>query len=298
MTKSASRKVAFAFEMESVIVPLIDILPLKVIKPAVRATRKFKQIVASINEVGLVEPPIVARHKEQAGKYLLVDGHVRLEILRERGDTEVMCLVSTDDEAYTYNKRISRLSVFQEHKMILKAIDRGVPEERIAKALNCDVGSLKTKIRVLKGICPEATELLKDKHIQMKAVSILRRVVPIRQIEMAGLMVAMNIFTSPYAEALLAATPQQQLVEPNKPRSLEGLSPSQLELMQRESANLDREFRLIEDSISPANMQLVLIKGYLSRLLENSIVSRFLSENHADIFYEFRRLSDDRHTSV
>jgi hypothetical protein len=34
--------------------------------------------------------------------------------------------VSTDDEAFTYNKRISRIAPIQEHRMILKAIERGV----------------------------------------------------------------------------------------------------------------------------------------------------------------------------
>ena len=52
------------------------------------------------------------------------------------------CLVSTDDEAFTYNKRISRLAAVQEHKMILRAIERGVPEEKIAKALNINVQSV------------------------------------------------------------------------------------------------------------------------------------------------------------
>lgn len=43
--------------------------------------------------------------------------------------TTAACLASTDDEAFTYNKRISRLAPIQEHRMILKAIERGVPEE-------------------------------------------------------------------------------------------------------------------------------------------------------------------------
>ena len=51
----------------------------------------------------------------------------------------MVCLVSTDDEAFTYNKRVNRIAIIQEHRMILKAIERGVPEERIAKALNIDV---------------------------------------------------------------------------------------------------------------------------------------------------------------
>jgi hypothetical protein len=78
----------------------------------------------------LVEPPAVARDPKQPGTLLLLDGHLRIEILKDLGETEVESLVSTDDEAFTYNKRISRLAAVQEHKMILRAIERGVPEEK------------------------------------------------------------------------------------------------------------------------------------------------------------------------
>ena len=32
------------------------------------------------------------------------------------GETEVTCLISTDDEAFTYNKRVNRLAIIQEHE--------------------------------------------------------------------------------------------------------------------------------------------------------------------------------------
>jgi len=70
-------------------------------------------------------------------------------------ETDVTCLVSTDDEAFTYNKRVNRIAIIQEHRMILKAVERGVPEERIAKALNVDVRSIVLKRRLLDGICAE-----------------------------------------------------------------------------------------------------------------------------------------------
>jgi hypothetical protein len=56
------------------------------------------------------EPPVVIQDSRGANSYLLLDGHLRIEVLRDLGQTEVECLVSTDDEAFTYNKRISRLS--------------------------------------------------------------------------------------------------------------------------------------------------------------------------------------------
>ena len=45
---------------------------------------------------------------------------------------------------------------------------------------------------------------------------------PLRQIEAAELMVAMNKYTISYAKSLLAATPQAQLVECDKPKHVKG----------------------------------------------------------------------------
>ncbi|MBZ0146110.1 MAG: ParB N-terminal domain-containing protein, partial [Pseudorhodoplanes sp.] len=172
-------------------IAISDIRPLRLVSDAVRNTPKYAQIVTSIREVGLVEPPIVARDGSERGKYLLLDGHLRIDVLKANGATEVDCLISTDDEAFTYNKRVNRLAIIQEHRMILKAIERGVSEERIAKALNVDVGSIKRKRRLLDGICPEAADLLRDKHIAIQAFTELKKLAPLRQIEAAELMVAM-----------------------------------------------------------------------------------------------------------
>jgi len=78
-------------------------------------------IAASVGEIGLVEPPVVARSRDNQGTFLLLDGHLRLEVLRDRGLLEVECLVSTEDEAFTYNKRVNRIAIIQEHRMILKS---------------------------------------------------------------------------------------------------------------------------------------------------------------------------------
>jgi len=117
-----------AFEAEHVTVAIAEIRLLRPTSAGTRQSSKYAQIAASVAEVGLVEPPIVARHPHEPGVYLLLDGHLRIDILREKGAQHVVCLVATDDEAFTYNKRISRLAAVQEHRMILKAIERSVPE--------------------------------------------------------------------------------------------------------------------------------------------------------------------------
>jgi RepB plasmid partitioning protein len=63
----------------------------------------------------------------------------------------VLCLIANDDEGFTYNKRVSRLATIQEHYMIVKAIERGVSEEKLARALNVDIKQIKTNRTLLDG---------------------------------------------------------------------------------------------------------------------------------------------------
>jgi hypothetical protein len=290
--KAPKNALRMAFEASTMRVAIAEILPLRAVQPAVKSSRKYTQIVASIREVGIIEPPVVARQRGSNGKYLLLDGHLRIEALKDIGETEVACLLSTDDEAITYNRRVSRIAIVQEHKMIMKAIERGVPEQRIAKALDIDVAFLRVKMRLFNGICPEVIDMLKDKDIHMNAISILKRMLPLRQIEAVELMVAMNKFAASYARSLLAATPQTQLVEPAKPKRIKGLTEKQMLLMQRESANLDRQFKLIEQTYGNDHLDLVLVNGYVAKLLANPRIVKFLTQQYAEILAEFRKIVD------
>lgn len=222
--------------------------------------------------------------------YFVVDGHLRLEALKELNETDAECLIATDDEAFTYNKRVSRIAIIQEHNMILKAIERGVSEERIAKALNVDVAQIRLKKRLLHGICPEAIELLKDKMVPMNTFAELRKVVAVRQIEAAQLMMAMNKFSISYAKSLVGATPQTQLVNSSEPKKVSGLTSDQMALMEQESATLDREFRLIEESYGTDNLELVVATGYVGRLLENAKVVRYLAQHFPELLAEFQKI--------
>ena len=100
------KRVSMAFEAETVFVELANILPVKQFPGRIQKTQKYRQIAASIQEIGIIEPPVVARERNGGGKFLMLDGHLRIEVLKELGVEGVACLVATDDEAFTYNKRI------------------------------------------------------------------------------------------------------------------------------------------------------------------------------------------------
>lgn len=295
---SPPRVVKAAFEPKGLTLPISSLLPVRLVTESIKRTPKYARIAASIREVGLVEPLIVGRDKSNPDKYLLLDGHLRFEVLKSTGAAEVNCLISTDDEAFTYNKRINRLAIIQEHKMILKALERGVSEERLAKSLNIEVGTLRMRKSLLHGICAEATDLLKDKDVAISTFGILKKMTPIRQIEAAELMRAMNQFSSTYATSLLAATPKEQLAHPDKPKSVKGLTGEQMALMERESENLEREFKIAAQSYSQDHLNLVLAKGYLTKLLSNARIVRYLAQQHQDFLAEFQKIVDVKDTAA
>lgn len=284
--------VTLGFENDCVTIPIDAILPVRSLRTATKASKKYQQILASVREVGLVEPPVVARDPDNPGTFLLLDGHVRIEVLKDLGVEQVECLVSTDDEAFTYNKRISRLSPIQEHKMILRAIERGVPEEKIARALDNNPYTVRRKLRMLNGICDEAIAILKDKLCPMAVFEILRKMKPLRQIEAAELLVNANNYSVAYASAILAGTPQVQLAESSKPKRIKGITPEAMARMESELARLQESITSIQETYGQDHLQLTVIKGYLSKLLGNARIVRYLLQYHPGFLAEFQAIAE------
>ena len=279
-----------AFEPDTVNVELGDLVPLRKIEPGVLKSRRFEQIVSSVREVGVIEPPTVVRQEGATGKFYLVHGYLRVEALRVLEVPSVVCLVGTDDEVYTYNKRINRLAPIQEQRMILKAIERGVSEERIARVLNLNVASIRRKRNLLDGICPEAANLLRDRECPYETFRCLKRMTPIRQIEAVELMIGMNNFSVSCAKSLLLATQRDQLVEPSKPKPGLEQTRENLARLEREVGNLRREIAELEETYASDHLKLIVTRGHLEALFQNDNIVRYLSLHHGDIFGELRKL--------
>jgi len=111
---------------------------------------------------------------------------------------------------------------------------------------------------------------------------------PMRQIEVAELLVTANNFSVPYTKALLAATPPDMLVEPEKHKTVEGLTPEQMARMTKEMESLQRDLKAIEESHGNQVLNLVLARGYLTKLFNNDHVTRFLNERHLGLFTELQ----------
>ncbi|MGF6527996.1 plasmid partitioning protein RepB C-terminal domain-containing protein [Variovorax sp. PvP013] len=282
--------VTLAFLMKPLSIAIDSILPSRLWRDNVIETKKVQKIRASIEEIDIIEPLSVCAVDRRTGRHLLLDGHLRLLVLRQLGRREAPCIIATDNESYTYNNRVNRMSTIQEHFMILRAIERGVSKERLARALCMDPSMLGKKVRLLDGLCEEATMLLKQHEFSPEVCSTLRKMKPARQVECAELMLAASMLTVTYAKALLVATPVEFLVSGKKPTPSRHVTHEQICRMEREMSNLQDQYRSAERSFGEDTLNLVLAQGYLRKLVENEPVRKYLDTHYTEVLKEFESI--------
>jgi hypothetical protein len=279
-----------AFEKQIVVLPLNIIVPQRTITNAQRECDFYRQITASLKHIGLIEPLVV--YPRAPGEYLLLDGHVRLEILKSLGVTEAKCLLSTDDEAYTYNRHVNQIPPIAQHFMLLGALKNGLTEERIAAALDVSIDSIRSKRDMLNGICPEVVQILLEKHVSIHVFAILKKMKPFRQIEAAEHMVAGGTYTVPFAKALLAVTKPEMLEEPPSAK-LQATSEAARAMLEEQNEFLLRDLKSVEESYGTDALTLTVSRGYIERLLSNPKIERYLERYHLDILQTLRKLLSD-----
>ena len=286
---TAPLNLTLGFDLETVQIPLEELMPSKKAPDGVMTTRKFKQIVSSIREIGLIEPLSVIKPDADAPGFLLLDGNLRVLALKELGQDVAPCLIAKDFETYTYNHRINRLSTVQEHYMLRRAIDKGVSKERLARAFNVNLSTINSRINLLHGICPRGAELLNDHQFTPDVTRHLRKMKAARQVEAVELMIAANSITASHADALLKATPPEQRTDykPAKPEEPKGDPLEQIVKLEREMNNVQEKYKDAEKSYGSELLNLVVAKGYLTKLVGNAAVRSWLGRNTPEILEQF-----------
>src|SRR5262249_24304987 len=160
----------------------------------------------------------------------------------------------------------------------------------IALAMDVDVASIRQKRDLMDGICPEAVQLLRDRKATAAALRELRKVRPLRQVEIAELMCSTHNFSVGYARCLVATTPAEFQVDGDRGKEARGLSPEEVARMEHELESLGREFKPIEESHGKNVLHLVLVVGYLGKLQDNGRVQRYLGQHYPEIQAEFQKL--------
>lgn len=278
-----------AFEQAIIRLKVSEIVPSKEINKDIFSSRKYAQIVSSIKEIGLIEAPIVALEEDS---YLLLDGHLRLNALKELGILEVDCLVSCDNENFTYNKHVNRLSNVQEQKMIEKAINKGVSIERLARVLAMQPNNIRQKKNLLNGICNEAVEMLKDKIVSSKVFNYLSKMKPERQIEATKIMIESKTFTTSFARSIWLATLDELLAVPRRRQKAIAMDFSNFTRLEEEISRLHGEYEEIEENYGVNVLNFTLVKGYIKNLVMNPRVNRYLRINNPDILEHLEGIVD------
>jgi hypothetical protein len=267
-----------AFQNNIVTLPLTSLVPQRTTTPEVIRSVIFKQILASVREIGLIEPLVV--YPRDSDGFLLLDGHLRLEALKILGIKEVACILSTDDESYTYNKRVNHIPPVAQHFMLLEALKSGVAEERIAATLNVDVGAIRKRAQMLDGICPEVVEMLRDRKLSLEVFPVLRKMKPIGQIATVELMVLRNDYSVSFAKTRLAISPPALLSKISIARQSKANADAADALLGEDTDGLIQNLKAIEETYGTDVLTLTVTCAYLDRLFAGDKVTRYLERNH------------------
>ncbi|HAV1709707.1 TPA: ParB N-terminal domain-containing protein, partial [Enterobacter hormaechei subsp. steigerwaltii] len=152
--------------------------PSKELLENVKRSHKYHQIVTSIESLGIIEPIIVFYDKENDVTKIL-DGHLRVEALKDLGIEKAPCILSSIDDAFTPNKQVNHINVVEEHRMIMKSLAK-VSMEKLSAALGISIESIKDKANVMNGIDPSVISKLSDKPIPKATFDVLRKMKPVR----------------------------------------------------------------------------------------------------------------------
>jgi hypothetical protein len=280
-----------AFDPALQTIDLANIIPLRTVTSNLRSSRKYRAIASSMQEVGMVEPLVVHPTPNDSGTYLLLDGHLRADILRTQGATTARCLIAKDDEAYTYNRHINPLSTIQEHHMLMKALNDGVSEERIARVLHIDLKTLRQKRELLIGICAEAADLLKDKPVTSGCFAIFRKMTALRQIEAAELMVTISNYSVVLAKTILAASTSDQLLKPGMRKAPKALTPEQIAHLEQEMTNSQTGLAALKDTYGAERLELQVACRYLNTVIGNQRLRKYLTKQHPDVLNELEQIA-------
>jgi hypothetical protein len=175
--------------------------------------------------------------------------------------------------------------------MARRAIGRGVPEAKIAEALGLEVASIHRRSRTLYGICTEVIDILKDLSCPTTVFDVLRRMSSIRQIEAAELMTGQQNFTVVRVKAMLAATPDDQLVHVPAKRPT-SVSSEQMARMERELVGLQMQVKSVEDQYGVDALHLTVARANVRMLLGNDRIVRWIAQHRSEYLKELQTIGE------
>lgn len=104
-------------------------------------------------------------------------------------------------------------------------------------------------------------------------------------------MVSGGNYTFSYARALLVGTNPEQLLKPDEPKKVKGLTAAEIARMEKEMETLERDFRIFQDQFGQNTLHLSGAQRYVRKLLDNAKIKKFLQQRHPEILEELLELA-------
>ncbi|OON34651.1 plasmid partitioning protein [Izhakiella australiensis] len=271
-----------------------ELLPTKKLLINYESSEKFLQIKCTLKSIGLIEP-ILVYIDSVTNEIKILDGHMRIEALKELGETKVECLVSTIYDTYTPNKKVNQVTIIQIQKMLKEAIKAGVPIELLSASLNISVDSLKGRISVLDGISPQVVEILNDKVVPKATFLALKKMVPLRQLECANLMIRFDNFSKNFSHSLLQSSPKETLIESkNTKGNHKTAQRKMIDRLEKEMAHVHVDADKLKENYGSTSLKLTIVISHIKTLLENQALFRWLHKHKPELLNELIKISEIR----
>lgn len=278
-----------SFSNNFIILDTDELLPSKPLIPNVKSSTKYQQIKTSISKLGLVEPILVYVDRN-SNDIRILDGHLRIEAMKELAIEKAACLISTIDDFFTPNKHVNHTNIIQEYRMIKKALTK-VSIKKLSESLGISIESIIDKTNILKGIDPNVTLKLSDKPVPKETFAILKKMKPIRQIEAVETMIVLENYSRNLAVSILENTPEHLLAKDKKqPNNDNKLKQAALRL-EREMSVTTEETKKIKDEYGSDVLKFVIARSYIDSLLEKQKILHWFLENESQYLTELKNIS-------
>ena len=109
-----------------------------------------------------------------------------------------------------------------------------------------------------------------------------------RQVKAVELMVSSNTITVAHAEALLKATPPEQRTDVKPTEHDKKTSPmEQIVKLEKEMSQVQTQYKDAEQYYGSDLLNLVVAKGYMTKLLSNEAVNSYILRHEPDMLEQF-----------
>jgi hypothetical protein len=253
---------------------------------------KQRRLTASIGRAGLIQPIVVRDQQGATGRYLLLDGYNRYQALVRLRTETAECLYTSDEAAVPHAPMVCHLTVYQQHAMVLRGIERGLTEMDLRRELGFSRMTVQRLLNLVRGIGDEALARLRCTWAPRVVYDQLRKARPSRQVRIADLMLAMNNFSEAYVTALIASSAPGDLLDPACRHNIEGLRPADIARFERARQPLEEGYLRACRDYGVLSLHLAVLASYVRELLNNPRVDHCLAQRHPAIHAELQRIAE------